>query len=282
MSDRVTNWLMNEISHGTDDNSVWFSDENILREISTVAELKKKPILITNRWDIAQHAEVLGIQTEFSDFDCQHIADHSQDRVFYRISKEKPIVHHLINQAFRILKPHGELIIAGQKTEGIKTYIEKARKLFSSDARIHKESANYHARISKNTAIHSESNFLDDSDYTRIRVIAELRGHPLYSKPGIFGWNKVDQGSALLVEQLNAFLPTLKQQPDNLLDLGCGYGYLTLMTADLPCTHRTLTDNNAAALALARFNCADRGIPADIIAGDAGSYVTRLFIKDLM
>jgi len=41
------------------------------------------------------------------------------------------------------------------------------------------------------------------------------------SKPGVFGWNKIDTGSSLLVECL----------PDNVVgcgaDFGCGYGYLS-------------------------------------------------------
>lgn len=41
-----------------------------------------------------------------------------------------------------------------------------------------------------------------------------------YSMPGIFGWNKIDKGSELLLE----YLPELQ---GNIADFGCGYGYLS-------------------------------------------------------
>ncbi|PCI00826.1 MAG: methyltransferase [Alphaproteobacteria bacterium] len=43
-----------------------------------------------------------------------------------------------------------------------------------------------------------------------------------YSMPGLFGWNKIDKGSALLVETLLA--SNLKGKG---ADFGCGYGYLS-------------------------------------------------------
>ncbi|WP_395719568.1 class I SAM-dependent methyltransferase [Prosthecobacter sp.] len=42
-----------------------------------------------------------------------------------------------------------------------------------------------------------------------------------WSRPGLFSWNRIDEGSALLVKHLPA---TLK---GNVADLGCGWGYLS-------------------------------------------------------
>jgi 16S rRNA (guanine1207-N2)-methyltransferase len=282
MSDPATSWLINQIT-ASRSTSLWFSDENILQAIPLISQQAHMPLLICNRWDIAQQAQERGLSAQFSDFDCRDIADNSQDQVFYRISKEKPIVHHIINQAFRVLKPNGELIICGQKNEGIKTYIEKARALFHSDKPMRKDGANYFAMVNKKRSCASitTNELLDDSEYPHLRRIDELHQRPLYSKPGLFGWNKIDQGSALLIDQLDRILPSLKSMPESLLDLGCGYGYLTLMTSNLFTTklsitnpsikQRTLTDNNAAALIAARQNCLEHKLEADIVAGDAGS-----------
>lgn len=281
MSDLATTWLINQIAT-CHPHSLWFSDENILHAVPLIVRQAQMPLLICNRWDIAQQAQTRGLPTQFSDFDCQAIADGSHEQVFYRISKEKPVVHHIINQAFRVLKPGGELIICGQKNEGIKTYIEKARALFRSDTPMRKEGTHYFASIRKSLSPDNASiSLLDDSDYQQLRIIGDLHNRPLYSKPGLFGWNKIDQGSALLIEQLATLLPALRTSqspaPTSLLDLGCGYGYLALMTSNLPVQRRVLTDNNAAALQAARKNCLVHQLDAEIIAGDAGSSVTGTF-----
>ena len=49
------------------------------------------------------------------------------------------------------------------------------------------------------------------------------------------------------------------------------------MTADLPLEQRTLTDNNAAALHVARHNCELNNINADVIAADAGDQIQQTF-----
>ncbi len=53
----------------------------------------------------------------------------------------------------------------------------------------------------------------------------ELGGAHWWSVPGLFGWDKIDPGSQLLLERL---------PPDiagNVADFGCGYGYLAAMLA---------------------------------------------------
>lgn len=48
----------------------------------------------------------------------------------------------------------------------------------------------------------------------------EIEGRRWMSQPGIFGWNKADQGSKLLLDHVPGTLA------GNGADLGCGYGYL--------------------------------------------------------
>lgn len=54
----------------------------------------------------------------------------------------------------------------------------------------------------------------------------QVEGLDFITKPGIFGWNKIDRGSKLLVQSL----------PNNLkgngADFGCGYGYLSNFILD--------------------------------------------------
>ena len=46
------------------------------------------------------------------------------------------VVHHIINQAPKVLNPHGQLVICGYKNEGIKTYISKAESYLGTKASI--------------------------------------------------------------------------------------------------------------------------------------------------
>src|SRR5690606_29767337 len=83
---------------------------------------------------------------------------------------------------------------------------------------------------------------LDSDHYPDLRelTIGELR---FLSKPGLYGWNKIDQGSALLVETFKAHFPSANCHYQRCLDLGCGYGYLMLATKDYAIEQRVATDN---------------------------------------
>ena len=60
--------------------------------------------------------------------------------------------------------------------------------------------------------------------------------------------------------------------PASCLDLGCGYGYLTIAAAkSFPIKRWLLTDNNCAALAVAAENLTINGLAGEVIAADAGS-----------
>jgi 16S rRNA (guanine1207-N2)-methyltransferase len=274
MNDLALNWITQELTATPADKNariLWCTDENALNTLTTALH-REQVLVLTNRWDVAEQAKVRGFTIEFNDFDCSEIADNSLDKIFYRVSKEKPVVHHLLNQAWRCLKPGGQLLLAGYKNEGTKTYIEKIAKLLGSGKNIEKNGAVYSAGLSKYRD-YDAAELLDDSDYRQPRPIAPDSGLQLLSKPGLFGWNKVDVGSALLIEQLEQ-LSSLPSPPKTCVDLGCGYGYLTIAAASLEIcrsiNHWTLTDNNAAALALARQNLQHNQLNGEVIAADAG------------
>jgi 16S rRNA (guanine1207-N2)-methyltransferase len=99
----------------------------------------------------------------------------------------------------------------------------------------------------------------------------------IISKPGQFGWNKLDQGSAFLIKALPEILAQHSIAPQGCLDLGCGYGYLTLMASQLPAcqaiSHWLLTDNNAAAVLSATHNVQINPLNAQVIADDCAANI---------
>lgn len=277
MNDLPLNWITQQLNAlNADKNArfLWYTDENALNTLPAALH-QEQLLVLTNRWDVAEQAKVRGFTTAFNDFDCGEIPDNSLDKIFYRVSKEKPVVHHLLNQAWRYLKPGGQLLLAGYKNEGTKTYIEKIAKLFGSGKNIEKNGPVYSAALSKYTE-YDATQLLDDSDYRQPRPIALDSGFQLLSKPGLFGWNKVDAGSALLIEQLKQLSP-LPNPLNSCIDLGCGYGYLTIAAASLDIckniNHWTLTDNNAAALQLAQQNLQHNQLHGEVIAADAGKNI---------
>ncbi|MCE3253852.1 MAG: hypothetical protein K0Q67_2872 [Cellvibrio sp.] len=278
MNDLPLDWITRELTAlraNQNAKYLWCTDENALNTLPSALH-QEQLLVLTNRWDVAEQAKARGFTTEFNDFDCSGIADNSLDNIFYRVSKEKPVVHHLLNQAWRCLKPGGQLLLAGYKNEGIKTYIEKIARLLGSAKNIEKNGPVYSAVLSK-YAQYDTGQLLDDSNYRNQRPIALDSGLKLLSKPGLFGWNKVDAGSALLIEQLQQLAP-LPHPLNSCVDLGCGYGYLSIAAANLDIgkniNHWTLTDNNAAALQLARQNLQEHQLKGEVIAADAGRGIT--------
>ena len=77
------------------------------------------------------------------------------------------------------------------------------------------------------------------------------------SQSGIFGWNKVDVGSELLLNSI--IIP--KKKNLQILDLGCGYGFLGIALAKaFPKNEFFLTDINELAIRLTRENCKSNGV----------------------
>lgn len=286
MSDAGNQWLIQQLQsqpHGKPE--LWVADENAIDNLPALKACGRGLRVISNRFDIAQSLREAGLQSQFTDFDFSPIADGSLSAVYYRVSKEKPVVHHVINQAYRTLCQGGQLFISGHKSEGTKTYWDKAKKLFGCDATLEKQGTLYSGVLTKHSNLPLTEVGLESKNYPALRPVAEtqsLAGQSpepiaISSKPGLFGWNKIDQGSAFLIEQLPTFLASLKQAPSSLLDLGCGYGYLTLMTKGIPLRERVATDNNAAALQAAEANFRANRLDVEVVADDCGQGIDSRF-----
>jgi 16S rRNA (guanine1207-N2)-methyltransferase len=249
------------------------TDENL--HDTPLHELQNRDILlVTNRHDLYEISRVQGIDSEFSDFDFDHFADGSFSQILYRVSKEKPVVHHIINQARRLLPVGGMLTMTGAKNDGIKTYAEKAGHYFGDQQRPEKQGTLYRVRVRHLT---STAPALEDQQYALIRPCVVWEGGLLFSKPGQFGWNKIDQGSAFLATHLKDFFQSLDRPPTSILDLGCGYGYLSVMAAQLTDAEITATDNNAAAVASCQRNFIEQQIKGAIVASNCGDSLTQQF-----
>ncbi len=276
MTDQAFTPLLGQLSSNPDGHrqrALWFADESHDVVIDDLAMHRDSLTLISNRFDVAQLARKSRIESIFSDWVIP--AELLFDRVFLRVSKEKAVTQHLLNLAFSRLPAGGELFLSGYKDEGIKTYAQKAKMLFNSSNGLIKDGRVYFLQITKQDI--SPARLLDDQDYRLMRPVLTLLGHSVLSKPGVYGWDKVDHGSALLVEALMRTGELDGRRVDSLLDLGCGYGYLTLATSAFPISSRVATDNNAGAIACMQANAKEFGISVAVIAADSADRVDGSF-----
>lgn len=250
------------------DSSLLLADEHS----ADLPALTSKLVVISNRADVATRFSAAGFECHLSDFDFS-VLSQAPRHIFYRVSKEKALVHFLINQSLSTLPVGGKLILSGEKGDGFKTYYDKARALVGASKQIEKCGGGaYLGVIEKRTA---PTDTLDDNHYTEIQDIAVPGEPPLYSKPGVYGWKKVDKGSALLIEALG---DAVAGDLDTVLDLGCGYGYLSVEAHKrLPEARFVATDNNVAATAACQKNFAAQGIRGDVIVADCAETIDEQF-----
>ncbi|WP_432697483.1 methyltransferase [Marinobacterium sp. YM272] len=270
MADTALNLLVEELRQ-PDGRRLWIVDENIPPQL-----LPPQPNtqVIGNRFDLIRAMRQQGWNAELSDFDLSQWPASSLEKLIYRVSKEKAVVHHLINEAARVLRPDGELILIGDKGEGIKTYARKAQQRLGGSKEEQKQGSVWRVTVSLGEA---DSALLDDQDYPLLRDFQPADAELYLTKPGLFGWNKIDRGSAFLVENLAAMTGQALPLEGRILDLGCGFGYLAL-NACATSAALTCTDNNAAALIACRANLNARQFTqAEVIASDAGDSLEGTF-----
>lgn len=254
---------------------LWFADEQF-HGVDITPLRRSDAQVICNRYDVFCWLAGLGVDAGFSDFDVSSIPTASVSRIGYRVSKEKAAVHHLINTSLPLLAKAGELWLAGAQAEGIRTYLDKAGRLFGNRADMHKQAGVWLGRLQRPSA--QPGPWLDNRDYRRLRPIAEALGVTFISKPGVFGWDRIDPGSTLLATGLPDFLKGFSRPPRSLLDLGCGYGYLAAVASRLQRFEQIVaTDNNAAALLACEATFEANGIPGTVLASDCGDTLRQPF-----
>lgn len=95
-----------------------------------------------------------------------------------------------------------------------------------------------------------------------------------YSDNGVFSKNKIDYGSRLLVE---TFLEQNKDSIANLLDVGCGYGFIGITLAKILNCKVTLVDVNKRAIHLTKMNGKENKIEVDVLESNGYESVNKTF-----
>jgi 16S RNA G1207 methylase RsmC len=266
--------------------TLWVVDENVSKDMLALAAQCQQCVVITNRFDIYCDGQQTHTPTEtdlqFSDFDFSSFSDGQFDQIIYRVSKERAVTHWVLSNCATLLKEGGTLFLAGAKEEGIKTYIDKTNKLLPFSGKGKKYGPYYIADLNKiSTPENSVNRLLNHKNYPQLRSIGQFAEQDMLSKPGVYGWNKIDEGSTLLAEEFDKLYRAQNTQAkENVtaLDLGCGYGYLSLAAANAGIKYIVATDNNAAALNATKENLSARGVEnQNVIATDCGEGIKEKF-----
>lgn len=147
--------------------------------------------------------------------------------------------------ALRALRPGGELDVLAPKDKGGSRL---RKELEGFGLQVVDTPKAHHRRC---TTVRPEGELLGVEDALSAGEPRVVPGLGAWSQPGVFAWDRVDPGTALLAENL----PVLKGSGS---DLGCGYGALSTVVLRSPAVAALrLVDTDRRAVEAARRNIVD-------------------------
>lgn len=168
-------------------------------------------------------------------------------------TKQKEETYGLIANAWDKAEAGGPIQIIQPNDLGGKSLEKKLLSVFSDGISESKNKSRY-ITITKTN---NEPDVLEEwRSYNELQFVDDIG---FYSMPGIFGWNKIDKGSTLLLN----YLPDLKGTGS---DFGCGYGYLTknILKGNGDIQKLYAFDNDGRAVEACRKNVTDNRAVIDV------------------
>lgn len=192
------------------------------------------------------------------------------DRIVLLAPQSRALARRWLVEAHALLRVGGVLDVAGANGGGIQALVADTKALFGT---AHVLGYGGGCRVAEALrsatppALPAWASEPGIAPGTWTRVRAELPGGPaeLMSLPGVFSYDRLDAGTALLLQHL----PMCKGM--RVLDIGCGYGVLGLAAAQQGATQVELGDVNLLAIAAAGANIERLGLAATVraVPGDA-------------
>jgi len=169
---------------------------------------------------------------------------HSFDVVGIHSPREREVARQCVRDAAALLRPGGYCYLAGANRSGVKSTIRYLEELLGEAHVLAYRGGCRVALATKGEA--PQVGEAESREYYRFReLIAQVRGkrYICITKPGLFSWSKVDEGTRQLVENMEI------GPQERVLDLGCGYGLAGLVAADMaPDGEVTLVDADCVAV----------------------------------
>lgn len=112
------------------------------------------------------------------------------------------------------------------------------------------------------------------SNLKYIKYAYDTYSFTFISDNGVFSKNKIDYGSRLLVE---TFLKNNQSKISNLLDVGCGYGFMGITLSKILNCEATLVDVNKRAVHLAERNIKENQVQGNSLVSDGYQFVQKKY-----
>ena len=112
---------------------------------------------------------------------------------------------------------------------------------------------------------------------SEIRVIDFSYGENNFkfkSDNGVFSKNKIDYASLFLVK---TFFDNKNRDYENILDIGCGYGFIGITISKLLDKHVDMADINKRAVHLCKMNIEDNKVDAKVIESNIYENITNKY-----
>jgi len=164
------------------------------------------------------------------------------DIVVIDLPKGRKLAQRQLANAWESLRPGGAFYLSGSKNQGIQSVIKDAEMLFGPSVILAYKKGNRLVRMLK-ADVSSNETYTDTSKNpppswtlepgifpgTWHEFDASIQGRNihLFSMPGIFSYDRLDEGSCLLLDYVSI------NAGQRILDLGCGHGILGLYAATL-------------------------------------------------
>jgi len=192
------------------------------------------------------------------------------DLVAIHAPREREVARQCVRDAVALLRPGGYCYLAGSTRSGVKSAIRYLEQLLGQA-----QVLDYRRGSRVALAVKGEGVQIDEAtskEYCRFRkLIAPVRGkrYICITKPGLFSWDSVDEGTRRLVESMEI------GPRERVLDLGCGYGLAGLVAADMaPRGDIVLVDADCLAVEAARRTLEQNEVThAEVLLSDCGAAV---------
>jgi 16S rRNA (guanine1207-N2)-methyltransferase len=197
------------------------------------------------------------------------------DVAVVRLPKGKIPTLQLLWDAYHVLKPGGRCYLAGGNDEGIRTALRQMEALFG-DAMLLGYRGGHRVGMATRPAAPAEragdfdTPWLDPERFHSFRAHLPGGACDVFSRPGVFSWDRLDRGSQALVEAMEA------KGAERVLELGCGYGIVgTAAARAAPDARVTMVDVDVEAVRSSRRTVEANGVGdrCEVLASDAADAV---------